>query len=234
MTEIDIRQAISDIEDITIEEDTDTYIVIWDEGGNIEKQIKFRFEEKFSEDILKSLIYISPKLTEFIDINIITSYIFSLDKNLFTTLEHLCFMWDEEDYDWLFDETGDEYAKFIMDDEVVGRMWNERNICIIDVKNIFKTTYKMMSEDEDSFLGRQYFFEDINNGIMMTAIHELRHLMLDTNIILPEDIYPLELSSEDAVEGFCRDAWDNKRCWCLTSKFLKIEVSKLLDTDECF
>lgn len=45
-------------------------------------------------------------------------------------------------------------------------------------------------------------------GVLQTAIHELRHLQMDTNPFLPEDTYPIEESSEDAVEAYCRDVFE--------------------------
>lgn len=42
----------------------------------------------------------------------------------------------------------------------------------------------------------------------MTLIHEFRHLMMETNPFLPEDIYPGWLSTEESVEIFARDAYE--------------------------
>lgn len=46
-------------------------------------------------------------------------------------------------------------------------------------------------------------------GVLQTAIHELRHLQMDTNPFLPEDTYPVEESSEEAVEAYCRDVFED-------------------------
>ena len=44
---------------------------------------------------------------------------------------------------------------------------------------------------------------------LTTILHELRHLQLDTNILLSEDDYPLSLGSEEAVEAYCRAAFES-------------------------
>lgn len=219
MTKRQIRRALSNIDDVCVEKKTEKCIYIWDELED--KILPLRFEEKFTLESLKEAMYLSPKLASIIGFNEVATYLYSLDKNLFTTLEKLCFMWNEDDYNWLYNETGDEYALYVIDENELGKMWFERNICIVDVKNIVKTCLDLAGPDvdindtENYFMERQYFIEDLNSGIIMTAIHELRHLMLDTNIILPEDEYPINLSDEDLVEQYCNDIWDENRCWCL-------------------
>lgn len=42
----------------------------------------------------------------------------------------------------------------------------------------------------------------------MTLIHEIGHLMMDTNTFLPEDEFPVSEASEDAVEAFCRERYE--------------------------
>ena len=53
------------------------------------------------------------------------------------------------------------------------------------------------------------FHSEYCAGILVTLLHEVRHLMLDSNSFLPEDIYPEEIKEEDEVEMFARNAYDN-------------------------
>lgn len=46
--------------------------------------------------------------------------------------------------------------------------------------------------------------DEVERGLWMTIIHELRHLLLDTNIVLCEDAYPTTEAAEDMVEAYCR------------------------------
>ena len=45
-------------------------------------------------------------------------------------------------------------------------------------------------------------------GLLVTLIHEMRHLMLETNPFLPEDEFPEEMKDEDEVEEFARNAYE--------------------------
>ena len=47
-------------------------------------------------------------------------------------------------------------------------------------------------------------WESFHMCIWETIFHELRHLMLDCNPLLPEDDYPVHLAAEEAVEAFAR------------------------------
>ena len=71
----------------------------------------------------------------------------------------------------------------------------EKNSIIINLKNIEKVSkelnYDKYQENKETQI-----------GLFSTLFHELRHLMLDTNIFLPETIYSAELASEENVEDF--------------------------------
>ena len=40
-------------------------------------------------------------------------------------------------------------------------------------------------------------------------IYELQHLQMDTNPLLPEDIYPISDSAEEAVKAYCQAVFEN-------------------------
>ena len=65
--------------------------------------------------------------------------------------------------------------------------------------------------DENLDLADPWFSAEnqYRTGVLQTAIHELRLLQMDTNPFLPEDTYPVEESSEEAVEAYCRDVFED-------------------------
>lgn len=92
----------------------------------------------------------------------------------------------------------------LMDDNVLGKVWFYRNVAIIDVQNIVKSAEEVEKEDiELGYPSRKH--QDVIEQIVLTMVHELRHLMLDTNIVLSEEEYPTNLGSESKVEQFARD-----------------------------
>ena len=64
---------------------------------------------------------------------------------------------------------------------------------------------KCCSELADEFMS---YDREFGIYIASTLIHEIRHLMLETCFILPEETYPADLGDEDAVEEFCREKTD--------------------------
>ena len=84
--------------------------------------------------------------------------------------------------------------------DIVGITWVERNVCIVDVKVIQECM------EEGSISSSMSAF---NRAICITIIHELRHLLLETNILLDDNEYPSELSEEDAVEEYGIDVYEH-------------------------
>ena len=91
---------------------------------------------------------------------------------------------------------------------MLGQLWFERNIVAINAASIMVASKEV--EKENLNLGDPWFSVEnqYHIGVLQTAIHELRHLQMDTNPFLPEDTYPIEESSEDAVEAYCRDVFE--------------------------
>lgn len=175
---------------------------IFDYGDIIAKEISFVPEESMSEKWLLSKTHIQNKPHDSlynIDFESIVKFVFGhADKELFTTLNAIFFVYDEDGLDELYEYTGDEYALECIDlDENIGLMWYEKNIVIVNVGLIIRTS----EEIEDYVIPAS---EHIEEGIITTLVHELRHLMADTNHLLTEEECSSSECQEDAVEEYSR------------------------------
>lgn len=213
-----ILAAINDIDSVEIETMDENGVSIWDNEDC--KTINFRFLETMDAEALSELIFVSKDIPiEFqIDKKVLAEYLWnSCDKNAFITLDKLIVIWSEPDnkdtlepsdfvdeqLTKLYEEYNDEYA-FEIGQDVLGQLWFERNIAVVNMGEIVRAAREV--ERENSDLGDSWFsFENqLETGFLTTIIHELRHLQMDTNFLLPEDVYPLNWASEEAVEEYCR------------------------------
>lgn len=83
------------------------------------------------------------------------------------------------------------------------QMAGNRNIIVINVGLIQKSSEDLADEFRSAA-------SHASDGIVMTIVHELRHLMLETNVLLPEEKYPDYEVTEAAVEEYTRqfaDRW---------------------------
>lgn len=181
---------------------------VFDYGDIVAKEISFVPEESMNKDWLWDKVHIQsiPAGIHYnIDFRSICDFVFAhVEREMFTTLDSIFFLFDESGLEELYDYTGDDYALECLDmDRVIGLMWYEKNIILINVGLIQKTS----EEIADEFCPSESQFSD---GIVTTLVHELRHLMLDTNVLLSEEDYPYSENAEDAVEEFTRqfaDRW---------------------------
>lgn len=175
---------------------------IFDYGDIMAKEISFVPEESMSEKWLlnKTHIQKKPKSSLYnIDFESVVKFVFDhADKELFTTLDAIFFVYDEGGLDELYEYTGDEYALECIDlDECIGLLWYEKNIVIVNIGLIIRAS----EEIEDCVIPAA---EHIEEGIITTIVHELRHLMVDTNYLLTEEECPSSECQEDAVEEYSR------------------------------
>lgn len=199
-------------------------MVLWDDEDA--KFLPIHFTEKLNPDILSDMIHISKDIPQAyqIDKSALAHYLWDVcDKNAFITLNELVVIWSEADdlnhpercgefkdseSTRMYNEYSDEYAYEIGAD-VLGQLWFERNIAVINMGEIVRIAEKVAKENND--LEDFYFsFENqFQTAFLTTVLHELRHLQMETNIFLPEIDYPLNLASEDAVESYCRDTFES-------------------------
>lgn len=223
LTKNDILSSIAAEKDsLTIEASDAKGVLVWDEADC--KMIPFHFPEEMNPRTLADLIYISPDIPAKYQIDRfeLADYLWNAcDKNAFITLDELVVIWSEpedpETFDppdfidagtqHLFEKFGDEYAYDVCSD-YLGVMWFERNVVIVNLGQIVRASEQIAKENGDLCDPWFSLENQVLTGFLTTAIHELRHLQMNTNIFLPEDLYPLALGSEDAVEEYCREVFE--------------------------
>lgn len=135
----------------------------------------------------------------------LVEYLLALPNDALLTLSEVWVLWDEEDYELMTDyhDVDSAWTETLYDEENLGKMWFDQNTVIINMQNIVNSALE--EEYEDYKVGiPSHFDEDVQEQTALTVVHEIRHVMMDTNIILPEDEYPLNLASEENVEEFAR------------------------------
>lgn len=113
---------------------------------------------------------------------------------MLTTLSAVFFLEDEGDLQALYEFSGDEYALECIDmDEYIGLMWFYQNIVLVNVRAIIQVSQDVCLPGEDPA-------REIEIGVLSTLAHELRHLMLDTNVLLDAEMQ--QYADEGSVEEY--------------------------------
>jgi len=220
-----LYNAVKGMDELTIEQESVRGLVVWDDQDA--KLLPVNFLEHMTPSDLADMIHVSKDipLKYRPDEKALAQYLWSVcDKNAFITLNQICILWAEPEDPETFDpsdfidsesqrlreEFGDDYALEI-GAGVLGQLWFERNIAVINMGQIVQAAGEVAQENSD--LPDPFFSleNQVLTGLLMTAVHELRHLQMDTNIFLSEDVYPLALSAEEAVESYCRERFESAR-----------------------
>lgn len=219
-----LLSQVSEIQELSIESSDDKGLVVWDDEDA--KLLPVHFPEAMTVDDLVQRIHISSDIPERYraDKKALAEYLWNAcDHNAFITLEEVVVVWSEPDIDEtlepsdfedeqrkrLYEEYSDECASEI-GEGVLGQLWFERNTAVINMGEIVRAAEEVTVQNTDLVDIDPFFsFESqVQTGFLTTVLHELRHLQMDTNIFLPEDMYPLDLASERAVEEYCREAFE--------------------------
>jgi hypothetical protein len=177
------------------------------------KEITYTF--KRSKSGLTKHVHISKRIPQKYRPNKekVLAYLLALPNDMLLTLNELWILWDEDDYTMMTDyhDVDSAWVESLYAENLFGRMWFDQNTAIINMQNIVNSALE--EEYEDYKLGLPSHLElDICEQTVLTLVHEVRHVMMDTNIILPEDEYPIHLAGENAVEDFAR-AWVFDHGW---------------------
>ena len=175
------------------------YCVIYDDKFGKISQFNFNI----SSEQLASKIHISDSAQKHapMDKTKLAEYLINnVDEHAFLTLEELYIVADESDYERLAGEYQDPSVLDFFESKERGVMWFDHNVCIVDVKNIIERC-KITETSNLEFR--------IKRRIIGVIIHELRHLMLDTTLVLPEDKYPRILGHEFRVDDYAFDVTDS-------------------------
>lgn len=220
-----LLSQISEISELSIESSDEKGLIVWDDEDA--KLLPVHFLEAMTVDDLAQRIHISSDIPEWCraDRKALAEYLWkTCDHNAFITLEEVVVVWsqpddagtymssdfEDEQRKRLYEEYSDEYA-YEIGESVLGQLWFERNTAVINMGEIVRAADEVAAQNADLLDIDPFFSFDnqVQTGFLTTVLHELRHLQMDTNIFLPEDMYPLELASEDVVEEYCRDAYES-------------------------
>lgn len=117
----------------------------------------------------------------------------NLDELLFLMPKKVYFISNEKELDDLLDE----YELQSLDyNNVLGTTWLYDSVIVINV-NQCKVVAK-----ETSNIGLASFDDVFNEVVWTTIIHELRHMVCDLGLIIPEYIIPLSEGAEEKVEEY--------------------------------
>jgi len=199
-------------------EETENYIRYFEYSTDMET--KYRFEERISDEIVKQLIHVGDSASKY---GLTKDHIIAVLKKVFgddypdavCTLSGIIIPSNENEFYEMLDKSNGvsddmrEWYDWENEEEFVGHMFSAHQIALVNECKIASTTKEMCG------VGHLYN-DEYQIGIMTTLIHEMRHLMLETNVFLPEDEFPESEKEEDSVEEFCRLKYEtlgNLRFW---------------------
>lgn len=127
------------------------------------------------------------------------------DPNMLINLRRIFFVNSGKDIDAIIEETGDEdFPETLLDEwgglttKYVGCFWHYQSAIIINMYAI-RTTACTIDPNDAAI---------VPEGVYITLLHELRHLGMD-NPYLPENDYPDSNMTEQAVETWARDVYED-------------------------
>lgn len=134
-----------------------------------------------------------------------------LDPVSLMVLEKIVFIFDRDPEeldspvrDVLYEEYGDEYAKYCCDEGMLGLTWVEKQIILINVSNILRASKETAEDPYNGFCTSDYV-KIFREALLQTIYHESRHLFYECNEIVPrgEDTpYPIDGGLEENVEEY--------------------------------
>lgn len=192
-TKQEILGRLESLPFIDIFEVTEQQVVAYD--LHTETDFAIRFAETFTKEDMRALIHVSPEIPAALqfDVDKLTDYLWDvMDHNAFLTLNGLWYVCSDADYRIVSQFHDCDEAIILPEHDSMGCMWFSRQVCIVDVGRI-----KRKHPGAD--------VAQLWRELVVTTLHELRHLMLDTNPALPIEEYPLELGSEFMVERYAQE-----------------------------
>lgn len=209
----DIRQSLTDDQkdgngEILYEDDSGIAYYDYETSGG-DDYLYFKKPEICTKEKLQSLIFVghnvNKKITPELIANILCDAYGESLPDMMIVLRGIVIVNDDDDISEYSKHSGIEEIEIqdemYITEDYCGRSWFRKQTTFIYEQAIIDTAKECVDEFTT-------FDEEYLRGIGSTVIHECRHIMLDCNPFLDEKQYPVNLSSEDAVEDFCRDCWD--------------------------
>ena len=200
MTRQEILDSLESCPFVEIFEVTREQVVAYNQ--NAATDFTIRFAEPFTKEDLRALIHVLPDIPAALrpDADALAEYLWEvMDRNAFLTLGGLWYVYSDAQYAQIARFHGYDEAVTLPDHDAKGCMWFARQVCIVDVRRIEQYLARKNPNPDFDPLGY------LRRDVVVTTLHELRHVMLDTNPVLPIDDYPLELGTEFMVERYAQD-----------------------------
>ena len=126
----------------------------------------------------------------------------SVEDILFLIPQKIYFISTEEELDTLIEE---EYCTQDMDfNNTLGINWLYDSVIVINVNQC-----RVVSEEIANSIG-QSFLSVFNEAVWTTLIHELRHMVCDLGVIIPDELIPISEGAEEKVEDYGNNYfWDS-------------------------
>lgn len=157
-----------------------------------------------AETVTKRII-MDEQVSQFLDRESLATFLVKkADHNAIMVMEKLAFIWDEDENTSparkaMEDEYGDEYALFVAEDSLLGQLWVDRQIPVINVSAIMDSCMEIHDPVLDGPFG--IFFTE---ALLQTIYHELRHLFYECNELIETGSreYPADGGMEENVEEY--------------------------------
>lgn len=180
---------------------------------NENEETFYRFAESCTKEEIQNLMFISKEaeergVTKDVLWDILNQVYGDYLDDAVCTLNGIFIISNEDDFYNFFDEVEtytandwSEWYEYADLDNCCGKMFHVAKVIVVNEAEI----YRLALELGDDFISPE---EEYSTGVIQSFIHEMRHLMLETNCFFPEEIASVEENAEDAVEEFCRAAYE--------------------------
>ena len=177
-------------------------------------------------DWLKERLVVTKSVSELnyqIDTDALMGYINQFfPKELLTTLNRIVICNDgEKDFDELYNNPDFGDMVEICDlpdadgDRYLGIYWFEFNVVVVNLGGIINCAKASLAEDiADGFAFESDVVDDVNRNVIVTLVHELRHLA-QGNPYLPKEFLQQESDKEEDAEEFARNLVDEHNRYVL-------------------
>lgn len=190
---------------------TDDYVSYCDYTDDTTKE--FRFDKSCTDEYMSTIIKIgesakSNGLTEKFIVSVLKKAFGEDYFDAVCTLSGIIVPSNKNEFIKMLKDTIrtgddiDEWYSWEDNEHYVGKMLTQHQIVLINEPVIHKMAHEMAEDEQEE--NKEYEI-----GILTTLLHEMRHLMLDTNPFLPEEEFPEELKEEENVEEFARETYES-------------------------
>lgn len=142
---------------------------------------------------------------------LVADALLKIDTNMLTCLNRVCILGGECDVGpvcKVMDASEESFPEkiFLDEHEYLGCLWSMENSVIIDLHAIYETVESLAPERTATSAERARLLKE---GFWITLFHGIRNLGLNCNPFLSAVGYPEELYSEQEVEEWARETYEN-------------------------